>query len=156
MFSGCKKKESEPLPTSFPRKQLIEQFTSQDCTYCPNGTRQIDDVVEGNEKKYVRLNYYYGSNYDNFTVYSTKQLATDMEITSMPCMLYNRSLWEWEDENGVMASGKKMHPYYFSQVATDAATTTTASVNINTVYDAATHNVSIKVSGKNVVKNVAI
>ena len=150
LFPSCKKSDSNQLPTSFPRKHLIEQFTSQSCQYCPNGTRLIDEAIKGKENQYVRLNYYYGENSDDFTIYTTKQLATELNVVSLPCMLYNRAVWDWEEQAGVTASAQLVHPYYFSQFISKPAATTTVSVKINTEYDDATRQAIIKVSGKNI------
>lgn len=147
---SCKKDDSSQLPTSFPRKQLIEQFTSQDCPYCPNGTRLIDEAVKGNESRYVRLNYYYGNTYDDFTIYPTKQLAEELNVSSLPSMMYNRSVWQWEEQPGVTASAQLVHPYYFSQLISRPAATTDISVQIKTSYDPSTRQSTITVSGKNI------
>ena len=153
LFSACKKEESTPLPTSFPRKQLIEQFTSQDCSYCPNGTNLIDEAISGRETQYVRLSYYCGNIYDDFTISTNVKVASALNISTMPSMLYNRAQWDWEEQTGVTASGKVMHPYYFSQFVSKAATTTTVSISINTAYDEATRMADITISGKNIGEN---
>lgn len=150
LFPSCKKNDSSQLPTSFPRKQLIEQFTSQACQYCPNGTKLIDEAVKGNENRYVRLSYHYGDNSDDFTFYYTKQLAADFNVSSLPCMMYNRAVWQWEDQAGATASDRLAHPYYFTQFISRPAATTDVSVQINTTYDAETRKSVIKVSGKNI------
>ena len=147
LIYGCKSKDQETNPTDFPRKQLIEMFTDQDSPYCPQGTEQIDEAVEGNESKYVRLNYYYGSTYDDFTIYYTKNLAKELGVELLPSMLYNRSLWDWDDE-GTKESGKVMHPYFFNQFISRPSSKADVSVNVSTTYDASTRMSSIKVSGK--------
>ena len=157
MVAGCQKDYKEPdspsLPTSFPRKQLIEMFTSQDCSYCPRGTQLISAAIGGNENKYVRLVHHYGDIYDDFTLPNISKLATDLDITFLPSMLYNRSFWDYEDENGDATSGKVMHPYYFSQFISQAVSTALVSVNISSAYDEQTRKSVIKVSGKNLGDN---
>ena len=37
-FAGCEPNEPDrPILDSYPRKHLIEEFTGQDCGYCPYG-----------------------------------------------------------------------------------------------------------------------
>ncbi len=150
LLTSCKKDDLSQLPTSFPRKQLVELFTSQDCMYCPNGIQQIGEAIKGKESRYVRLYYAYGDNSDDFTIYPNKQLAAELGVTNLPSMLYNRNTWTWDEQIGVTAEGKVFHPYYFSQLVSEPAATTTVSVNIKTTYDASTRQSDITISGKNI------
>ena len=36
---------TEAIPTSFPRKHLIEHFTGEACGYCPYGMESIEEYV---------------------------------------------------------------------------------------------------------------
>lgn len=133
LLSSCKKDDSSQVPTSFPRKMLIEQFTAQNNPYCPNETQRIDKALQERKSQTVRLSYHIGDNSDDFTYYTNYQLADALQVTETPTTLCNRTIL---DRN--------------SQEPLPAATTTSVSVHISTTYDDATRRAVITISGKNI------
>ena len=57
--------EPEPLPTAFVKKHLIEEFTGQDCGYCPMGMDSVHAFV-GDDPNWIVVLHHYGYQKDHF------------------------------------------------------------------------------------------
>ena len=57
-FTACNE-PSGPIPESFPKKHLIEEFTGQDCGYCPYGMDCVHDFA-GNDSNWIVVLHHYG------------------------------------------------------------------------------------------------
>lgn len=127
----------EPIPSSFPRKQLIEEFTGQGCGYCPSGMNSIHEYI-GNDPNWVLvLHHSYG--YDNMTVDGSMTIADELGVSSAPNIDINRE--SYKGRNIIF------HPAYISSVASGVPTTSKASVVIDPIYDAASRRLHVRVSG---------
>lgn len=154
-ITGCNKEESDPkIPESFPRKQLIEHFTGQDCGFCPYGMDLISEAIKGNETGYVWISNHAGYADDDYTIAESKKLVSKFGVNSAPAIMLNRETWEYEDENGAAQKGKVVHPYFLQNYTSQVKKTADASVEISNEYDAATRTLNITVSGQAVDMNV--
>ena len=67
-FTACNTNNPDgPIPDSFPKKHLIEEFTGQDCGYCPYGMNCISDFT-ANDTNFIVVLHHYGYKQDHFTV----------------------------------------------------------------------------------------
>lgn len=142
-FTACKKDEpEEPIPASFPKKQLIEEFTGQACGYCPYGMNCIHEYI-ANDTNWVLVLHHYGYQADHFTVAGSKTVTKAMKVDGAPSMTINRAKVNYGE-----GKGEVFHPGYLestSKAQFDA--TTYASVKIENSYDANSRQLTVKVSG---------
>ena len=57
-LTSCKPKD-EPIPDSFPKTHLIEEFTGQSCGYCPYGMDCIHDFM-ADDTNFILVLHHYG------------------------------------------------------------------------------------------------
>ena len=139
--------KEDTIPASFPKKQLIEEFTGQGCGYCPYGMDCIHNFID-NDTNYVLILHHYGYAKDRFSVSESKTITDALKVDGAPNMAINRAKTQYKDENNRNRSMVVLHPAYLE--TTDPAqfeTETYASVNIRNTYDADTRHLAIHVSG---------
>lgn len=147
MFS-CGSEPKEQIPESFPRKQLLEHFTSQSCGYCPYGINFIEEVTKSSSN-IVWVSNHAGFADDIFTVRGSKTIASTFKINSAPTIMLNRETVKTDEGNQ-----RAFHPYYLSKVIGSQSVTAPASVVIDNTYDASTRDVKVKISGQCADKNI--
>ena len=54
--------------TTYPRKFLIEHFTTEKCGYCPLGMYSIVEAIKGQEDQYIWVSHHYGFGTDPYTI----------------------------------------------------------------------------------------
>lgn len=144
---------AQEVPSSFPRKFLIEHFTGDQCGYCPYGMYSIVEHVEKSSTPYVWVSHHYGFNNDEYTIPESKYIALfiyphDNKDTyfGAPNMALNRTK--------IYGRTMQFHPAYLVEEGFDEIikskldTTAEASVNINHTYNADTRELNITVSGQ--------
>ena len=136
------KPDSEPLPTAFAKKHLIEEFTGQDCGYCPMGMDSVHAFV-GNDTNWIVVLHHYGYQKDHFSVPGSQKITNKLNVSSAPNVTVNRTSTKTPE-------GKKtvFHPGYLP--AMDKALfddSTYVGLTIVNTYDAATRNINVKVHG---------
>ena len=127
---------AQEVPTSFPRKFLIEHFTGTWCQYCPYGMMAIDYAVQTSETPYVWVSHHVSDNYalkEGYDIYSIANAS------GVPAMMLNRSQ---------QSKGLGFHPGYLPEMTITDATTAEASVLIEHTYNAETRQLDITVSGQ--------
>ncbi len=133
---------SGPIPESFPKKQLIEEFTGQSCGYCPNGMEYIREFV-ANDPNWILVLHHYGFAQDNFTVAGSKTITDALNVDGAPQMTVNRAVTKTADGNATV-----FHPAYLEYMSkTQFDATTYASVVLENSYDASTRQLKVHVSG---------
>ena len=142
-FTACDTNDPYgPIPDSFPKKHLIEEFTGQDCGYCPDGMNCISDFT-ANDTNFIVVLHHYGYKQDHFTVSGSKTITNTLGVSGAPSMTIDRAKTKTED-----GSQTVFHPGYLPTTdKAQFATTTYASVEIENNYDAANRQLNIKVSG---------
>lgn len=154
-LSGCEKKETEQpeqpgtntptgneIPASFPRKHLIEEFTGQDCGYCPSGMDAISQFVNGSGN-WVTVLHHYGFKPDHFSVAGSNKIMTQLNVDGAPSVSVDR-----QNVNYTVGNGYIYHPTYLNKMdATQFAATTYASVIITNKYNASTRQLDVTVTG---------
>lgn len=132
----------DTIPASFPKKQLIEEFTGQTCGYCPGGMDAIHAFV-GNDTNWIVVLHHYGYAADNFSVPGSKTITSALGVNGAPSMCINRAKTNYGEGKGII-----FHPGYLDYTSkSQFETTTYASINIKNTYDAASRELNIHVSG---------
>lgn len=127
---------AQKVPTSFPRKFLIEHFTGTWCAYCPYGMMAIDYAVQTSKTPYVWVSHHLDDNYSIAEGYNIYSIAN---ADGVPSMMLNRS---------TQSQGLSFHPGYLPEMTITDATTAEASVVIDHTYNAETRQLDITVSGQ--------
>lgn len=138
---------AQDVPTSFPRKYLIEHFTGDQCGYCPYGMYSIMDYsAYYTTTPCVWVSHHYGYNTDEYTISESAKIASTCGISGAPAMAMNRTK--------VMGTTIAFHPGYLvdegmpETIASKCDTMAEASVVIDHTYDAATRELNVTVSGQ--------
>ncbi len=136
------KETGEDTPTSFPKKHLIEEFTGQDCGYCPDGMNSISSFING-EDNWVLVLHHAGFYQDNFTVKGSETISDKMDVNGAPSVSIDRQLTSYYE--GVKTV---FHPGYLSSdMKSQYESTTYASIDIANTYDASSRTLNVHVSG---------
>ena len=144
---------AQEVPSSFPRKFLIEHFTGDQCGYCPYGMYSIVEHIEKSSTPYVWVSHHYGYNKDEYFISESEKIAKfiyphDNKNTSFgaPNIALNRTK--------IYGSTIQFHPGYLVEEGFDEIikskldTTAEASVVINHTYNAETRELNVTVSGQ--------
>ena len=130
------------IPASFPKKHLIEEFTGQDCGYCPGG---MDDIHEfmGNDTNWVLILHHYGYQADHFSVSGSKTITSKLGVSGAPSSAINRAKTKTGAGNKIV-----FHPAYLPDCdKSQFDTETYASIQIQNTFDAASRELKVNVSG---------
>ena len=142
--------------TAFPRqKNLVEQFTSTTCTYCPLGVKVLQALKEmcGESMEWVGVHVNIPSPGDPFVIAKGTSLATYLGCNSAPSGAFNRFDGEMTGsivqslgfyEQYAQMAAEMFKAYYFDGDPTPAL----ATINIEPTYDQENNKVAIKVSGQ--------
>ena len=137
----------EPILDSYPKKHLIEEFTGQDCGYCPYGMNCIHEFM-GNDTNWVLVLHHDGYQKDHFTVSGSQTITKAMKVDGAPIASINRAKTNYKNDNGRSVNAVVFHPGYLETVdKSQFETTTYASIRISNSYDADTRKLKIKVYG---------
>ena len=137
---------AQEIPSSFPRKYLIEHFTGDQCGYCPYGMYSIMEYTASTTTPCIWVSHHYGYNTDEYTISESAKIASTCGVSGAPNMAMNRTK--------VQGTAIAFHPGYLVEdgmdeiIANKCATTAEASVVINHTYDAATRELNVTVSGQ--------
>ena len=137
---------AQEVPSSFPRKYLIEHFTGDQCGYCPYGMYSIVEYTQQTSTPCIWVSHHYGYNQDEYTISESSKIASTCGVDGAPNMAINRTK--------VMGTAIAFHPGYLVEdgmaetIANKCATTAEASVVINHTYNAETRELNVTVSGQ--------
>ncbi len=143
---------AQEVPTSFPRKYLIEHFTGDECGYCPEGMYSIVGYTQKTSTPCIWVSHHYGYNTDEYTISESAKIASACGAQGAPQMAINRTK--------VMGASIAFHPGYLPEagmaeaIASKCDTVAEASVVIDRTYNAETRELNVTVSGQ--VANTAV
>ena len=127
--------------TTYPRKFLIEHFTTEKCGYCPLGMYSIVEAIKGQEDQYIWVSHHYGYGTDPYTITENGTIGNKLGVNGAPNMCLNRTI-----QNG--QATLCFHPAYLPEMTITDSKEAIASVNIERTYDPATRALKVKVSGE--------
>ena len=134
------------IPSSFPRKYLIEHFTGDQCGYCPEGMYSIVEYTQKlTSTPCIWVSHHYGYNTDEYTISESAKIASACGAQGAPQMAINRTK--------VMGASIAFHPGYLPEdgmaeaIASKCEIESEASIKINHLYNAATKELNVTVNG---------
>ena len=134
-----------PIPSSFPRKYLIEHFTGDQCGYCPYGMFSILEYTQTTSIPCIWVSHHYGYNNDEYTIPENAKIGAACGVQGAPNMAMNRTKMQ--------GTTIAFHPGYLVEegfpelIATKCDTMAEASMKIEHTYDAATRELNVTVKG---------
>ena len=138
---------AQEVPSSFPRKYLIEHFTGDQCGYCPYGMYSIMEYAAYyTTTPCIWVSHHEGYNVDEYTIPESAKIASTCGVQGAPNMAMNRTK--------VMGTAIAFHPGYLTEdgmaetIADKCDTTAEASVVIEHTYNAETRQLDVTVSGQ--------
>ena len=137
---------AQEVPSSFPRKYLIEHFTGDECGYCPEGMYSIVGYTQKTSTPCIWVSHHYGYNNDEYTIPESAKIGSTCGVQGAPNMAMNRTK--------IMGTSIAFHPGYLTEdgmaetIASKCDTTAEASVVINHTYNAETRELNVTVSGQ--------
>ena len=140
-FTACNE-PSGPIPESFPKKHLIEEFTGQDCGYCPYGMDCVHEYI-ANDTNWIVVLHHDGYSKDHFTVTGSSTITNALGVSGAPSITIDRFKTNY-------GAGKSIvfHPGYLPNTAkSQFEATTYASVEISNTYEPESRKLVVKVSG---------
>ncbi len=137
---------AQDVPSSFPRKYLIEHFTGDQCGYCPYGMYSIMEYSANTTTPCIWVSHHYGYNNDEYTIPESAKIGSTCGVKGAPNMAMNRTK--------IMGTAIAFHPGYLTEdgmaetIADKCDTTAEASVVIEHTYNAETRQLDVTVSGQ--------
>ena len=133
-------KMSAETPTFFPRKFLLEHFTSANCNQCPMGMKYIVDYLDQQTTPYIWLSHHAVYGTDEYTIPESNAIAMNyLGMNSVPSVVFNRT-----KQGGLLVLGA----WNIENLVVQDDTVAEASVVIDHTYNAATRRLDITVSGQ--------
>ena len=131
---------SAETPTFFPRKFLLEHFTSANCNQCPMGMKYIVEYLDKQSTPYIWVSHHAVYGTDEYTIPASNAIAMNyLGMNTVPSVVFNRS-----KQDGLMVIGA----WDIENLVVEDDTVAEASVMIEHQYDAATRRLDVKVSGQ--------
>ena len=131
---------SAETPTFFPRKFLLEHFTSANCNQCPMGMKYIVEYLDKQTNPYIWVSHHAVYGTDEYTIPESNTIAMNyLGMNSVPSVVFNRS-----KQNGLLVIGA----WNIENLEVEDETIAEASVVIDHCYNATTRKLDITVSGQ--------
>ena len=131
---------SAETPTFFPRKFLLEHFTSANCNQCPMGMKYIVEYLDKQTNPYIWVSHHAVYGTDEYTIPESNTIAMNyLGMNSVPSVVFNRS-----KQNGLLVIGA----WNIENLEVEDDTIAEASVVIDHCYNATTRKLDITVSGQ--------
>ena len=127
-------------PTFFPRKFLLEHFTSANCNQCPMGMKYIVEYLDKQTTPYIWVSHHAVYGTDEYTIPEGNAIAMNyFGMNSVPSVVFNRT-----KQDGLMVIGA----WNIENLEVKDDTVAEASVVIEHTFDAATRQLDVTVSGQ--------
>ena len=136
---------AQEVPTFFPRKFLLEHFTSANCNECPMGMKYIVEYLDKQTTPYIWVSHHAVYGTDEYTIPASNAIAKNyLGINTVPSVVFNRS-----EQDGLLVIKAWDLDYWNAdgrKVADD--TLSEASVVIEHQFNMATRRLDVTVSGQ--------
>ena len=138
---------AQDVPTSFPRKYLIEHFTGDQCGYCPYGMYSIMEYRDYiSATPCVWVSHHEGYNVDEYTIPESAKIASTCGVQGAPNMAMNRT--KVQGTKIAFHPGSLVEDGMAEIIASKCPATAEASVVIDHTYNAETRELNVTVSGQ--------
>ena len=137
---------AQEVPSSFPRKFLIEHFTGDGCGNCPGGMAAMVEYIQNTTTPCIWVSHHYGYNEDEYTIPENAKIGKACGVSGAPNMAMNRTK--------ITGTVIAFHPGYLVEdgmadlIAKKCEATAEASVVITHTYDTVTRELNVTVSGQ--------
>ena len=133
-------KMSAETPTFFPRKFLLEHFTSANCNQCPMGMKYIVEYLDKQSTPYIWVSHHAVYGTDEYTIPASNAIAMNyLGMNQVPRVVFNRT-----EQDGLMV----IDAWDIEKLVVKDDTLAEASVVIEHQFDAATRRLDVTVSGQ--------
>ena len=136
---------AQEVPTFFPRKFLLEHFTSANCNQCPRGMKYIVEYLDKQTTPYIWVSHHAVFGTDEYTIPASNAIAKNyLGMNTVPSVVFNRS-----EQDGLLVIKAWDLDYWNADgrnVKDD--TVAEASVVIEHQFDKVTRRLDVTVSGQ--------
>ena len=133
------KMSAQEVPTFFPRKFLMEHFTSENCYQCPEGMQTIVEYLKNPNAPYIWVSHHAVFGEDAYTIPESNEIAQEHLIYHVPTVMINRT----QQEKQLVLDANRLSTL---QVADD--TLAEASIVIEHTYDSINRRLNLTVTGQ--------
>ena len=131
---------AQEVPTFFPRKFLLEHFTSANCNQCPRGMKYIVEYLDKQTTPYIWVSHHAVYGTDEYTIPASNAIAMNyLGMNTVPSVVFNRS-----EQDGLMVIGA----WTIENLVVKDDTVAEASVVIEHQYDEVSRRLDVTVSGQ--------
>ena len=131
---------AQEVPTFFPRKFLLEHFTSANCNQCPMGMKYIVEYLDKQTTPYIWVSHHAVYGTDEYTIPASNAIAMNyLGMNSVPSVVFNRS-----KQDGLLVIGA----WTIENLVVKDDTVAEASVVIEHQFDVTTRRLDVTVSGQ--------
>lgn len=131
---------AQEVPTFFPRKFLLEHFTSANCNQCPMGMKYIVEYLDKQTIPYIWVSHHAVYGTDEYTIPASNAIAMNyLGMNTVPSVVFNRS-----EQDGLMVIGA----WTIENLVVKDDTVAEASVVIEHQFDKVTRRLDVTVSGQ--------
>lgn len=131
---------AQEVPTFFPRKFLLEHFTSANCNQCPMGMKYIVEYLDKQTTPYIWVSHHAVYGTDEYTIPASNAIAMNyLGMNTVPSVVFNRS-----KQDGLMVIGA----WTIENLVVKDDTVAEASVVIEHQFDVTTRRLDVTVSGQ--------
>lgn len=138
-------KMSAETPTFFPRKFLLEHFTSANCNQCPMGMKYIAEYLDKQTTPYIWVSHHAVYGTDEYTIPASNAIAINyLGMNQVPRVVFNRT-----EQDGLLVI-KAWDLDYWNEDGRKVAddTVAEASVVIDHQFSTLTRKLTVTVSGQ--------
>ena len=131
---------AQEVPTFFPRKFLLEHFTSENCNQCPMGMKYIVEYLDKQTTPYIWVSHHAVYGTDEYTIPEGNAIAMNyFGMNTVPSVVFNRT-----KQDGLLVIGA----WSIENLMVKDDTVAEASVVIDHQFDATTRRLDVTVSGQ--------
>ena len=131
---------SAETPTFFPRKFLLEHFTSANCNQCPMGMKYIVEYLDKQTTPYIWVSHHAVYGTDEYTIPASNTIAMNyLGMNSVPSVVFNRN-----KQDGLLVIGA----WDIENLQVKDDTVAEASVVIDHQFSTLTRKLTVTVSGQ--------
>lgn len=131
---------AQEVPTFFPRKFLLEHFTSENCNQCPMGMKYIVEYLDKQTTPYIWVSHHAVYGTDEYTIPEGNAIAVNyFDMNTVPSVVFNRT-----KQDGLLVLGA----WSIENLVVKDDTVAEASVVIDHEFDADTRRLDVTVSGQ--------
>ena len=136
---------AQEVPTFFPRKFLLEHFTSANCNMCPLGMKYIAEYLDQQTTPYIWVSHHAVYGTDEYTIPESNTIAMNyLGMNSVPSVVFNRT----EQRGKMVNNAWNLETWIAEDIRVEGDTVAEASVLIEHKFNALTRKLDVTVSGQ--------